>query len=191
MSELVDRAIVFATEKHSGQVRKKSSIPYILHPLEVAAIIGGITEDEDIICAGLLHDTVEDTDTTPEEIREVFGSRIYALVASETEDKLSELPPAETWLERKQNSLLVLEYSSEPGVKIMWLADKLSNLRSFYRLYLEMGDDMWQIFNQKDKKKQEWYYRAIADYLSEYSGTTAYEEMCMLIDNIFGGKENE
>ncbi len=185
MSELVDSAIVFATEKHSGQVRKFSGIPYILHPLEVAAIIASITGDENTISAGVLHDTVEDCDVEPEEIRERFGSRVYALVCSETEDKISDRPAAETWIERKQDSLLTLQFTKDMNVKIMWLADKLSNMRSFYREYLKNGDDMWLVLNQKDKKKQEWYYRTIAEYLSDLSETAAYEEYTELVDKIF------
>ena len=123
MSELVDSAIKFATEKHSGQVRKFSGIPYILHPLEVAAIIATITTDENTITAGILHDTVEDCAVAPEEIRSLFGPRVFALVCSETEDKAENRPAAETWLERKKDSLLALEYTRDRDVKIMWLAD--------------------------------------------------------------------
>lgn len=187
MSELVDKAIIFATKKHSGQVRKFSSVPYILHPLEVAAIIATLTDDENTIAAGLLHDTVEDTDTTIDEIRENFGSRVYALVASETEDKHETKPASETWEERKLDSLLVLRYTKDIEVKKMWLADKLSNIRSFYRIHLEIGDDLWQSLNQKDKSKQAWYYRTIAEYLKDLEGTAAYKEFVLLIDNIFGG----
>lgn len=194
MSEMVDKAIIFATKKHSGQLRKYGNIPYILHPLEVAAIIGTMTDDEDVICAGLLHDTIEDTDTTPEEIREEFGSRIYALVCSETEDKLGDRPPEETWEERKRDSLLALQFTKDPGVKTMWLADKLSNVRSFYREYLKNGDDIWLTLNQKDKKKQEWYYRSILGCLGELKNTAAYREYGDLLDKLFGkngGKEDE
>lgn len=185
MSELVNDAIVFATEKHSGQVRKFTGIPYILHPLEVAAIIASMTTDENTIAAGILHDTVEDCDVEPEEIRERFGSRVFALVCSETEDKIADRPAAETWIERKQDSLLTLQFTKDMSVKTMWLADKLSNIRSFYREYLKNGDDMWLQLNQKDKKKQEWYYRTIAEYLSDLSKEAAYEEFCELVDKIF------
>lgn len=190
MSELVDKAIIFATEKHSGQVRKFTAIPYILHPLEVAATIAAMTTDENTIAAGVLHDTVEDCDVTPEEIREKFGSRVYALVCSETEDKHPDRPADETWEERKRDSMISIEFTKDINVKIMWLADKLSNIRSFYREYLKSGDDIWLSLNQKDKSKQEWYYRTIANHLSDLSDTAAYKEFIMLIDLLFGGKEN-
>lgn len=188
MSELVDKAVIFATQKHAGQVRKFGSTPYILHPLEVAVIVSTLTDDENTIAAGVLHDTVEDTDATIEEIRENFGSRVYALVASETEDKLEDRPAADTWEQRKLDSLLVLKYTKDTEVKKMWLADKLSNIRSFYRIHLEIGDELWLSLNQKDKSKQAWYYRTIAEYLKDDLETTAaYKEFCELTDKIFGG----
>lgn len=191
MSILVDKAIVFATEKHSGQVRKFTGIPYILHPLEVASIIATMTDDENTISAGFLHDTIEDCGVQPEEIRDLFGPRVYALVCSETEDKKAERPPAETWLERKEDSLLSLENTKDIDVKIMWLADKLSNIRSFYREHLKIGDDLWLSLNQKDKSKQEWYYRRIAACIPELSDTAAYSEYITLVNQIFGEKKYE
>ena len=68
-SKLLDRAIVFATKAHSGTLRKKDGIPYILHPMEVASIAGGITTDVEVLTAALLHDTVEDTDVTLDTIK--------------------------------------------------------------------------------------------------------------------------
>ena len=82
-----DRAVVFATEAHSGQKRRGSNAPYIIHPLEVATIAATLSDDEDIMCAALLHDTVEDTEVTIEEIEENFGPHVRRLVASETENK--------------------------------------------------------------------------------------------------------
>ena len=97
MGELLDRAIVYAVKAHEGQFRKGTDIPYILHPLEAAAIVGTMTADEAVIAGAVLHDAVEDTDATVEEIRERFGERVAALVAAESEDKRSDLPAASTW----------------------------------------------------------------------------------------------
>ena len=166
-----------------------SYTPYILHPLEVAAIISTITSDKETMAAGVLHDTVEDCNVDPLEIREKFGPRVYALVLSETEDKIADRPPAETWQERKQDSLLMLLHTKDEGAKIMWLADKLSNIRSFYREYLRQGSAMWNALNQKDPKMQEWYYRTIEEYLSDFSETAAYIEFSELVDKVFGGKK--
>ena len=186
MSELVDKAIIAAVNAHSGQTRKLSKIPYILHPLEVANIIATITTDENVIAAGILHDTVEDTDMTPEEVREQFGPRVAAIVASDSEDKLSTRPPEETWMQRKEESLLMLSHTKDRDVKIMWLGDKLSNIRSMYYSYVNIGDELFNNFHQKDKKMHEWYYRTILDYLSELSDYPAWQEYKDLVNKIFG-----
>ena len=185
--DVLEEAIKFAVDAHSGQMRKFSGIPYILHPLEVASIIGTVTTDRETMAAGVLHDTVEDCDVDPKVIREKFGARVAALVQSETEDKLSDRPPAETWKERKADSLLFLQHTKDRDVKILWLADKLSNIRSFYREYLKNGNEIWKNLHQKDPAQQAWYYRTIAEYLSELSGTAAYDEFVNLTEKLFEG----
>lgn len=189
MSEKFDSAIKFAVDAHSGQTRKFVNVPYVLHPMEVASIIATITDDEDLIIAGLLHDTVEDCDVDPMEIREKFGIRVAALVQGESEDKLSDRPPEETWMERKEESLLMLEHTKDLGVKTLWLADKLSNIRSFYRQQRLHGDVIWQRLHQKDPKMQAWYYRTVIKCIPELKGTFAYEEYVELVEKTFGPGE--
>ena len=192
MSRRLDDAIVFATRKHESQVRKRESTPYILHPLEAAAIACDLTKDEDTIIAAVLHDTVEDTDTTLEEIREKFGDRVAELVESETENKREDLPPDQTWEIRKKESLEHLKNSTDPAVKILWLADKVSNIRTIYQIYQKEGDALWNHFNMKDIKKQAWYYRTIVDLLSDLDDTLAYQEYKQIVEYIFRNvKENE
>ena len=183
--DILDKAIEFATEAHSGQVRKMAFTPYILHPLEVACIISTMTDDKETMAAGLLHDTIEDCGVDPKLIRELFGARVSALVQSETEDRLSDRPPADTWMERKADSLLMLKHTPDPAVKILWLGDKLSNMRSFYREFMKKGDAIFSALNQKDPRQHYWYYSTIAEYLSELKDTAAYQEYTMLIDRMF------
>ena len=183
--ELFDKALIFACEKHSGQRRKLSDIPYILHPMEVASIVATMTEDQELLAAAILHDTVEDTDTTLEEIREVFGKRVYLLVMTETEDKREGRPEHETWRIRKEETLAILEHTRDTDVKKLWLGDKLSNIRSFYRGINAQGSDFWNNFNQKDPAQQEWYYRTILKSLSELSDYDAYREFEALVNKIF------
>lgn len=183
--ELLNSAIEFATNAHSGQLRKMTFTPYILHPLEVACIISTITSSEEVMAAGLLHDTIEDCGVDPKEIKHLFGPRVSALVQSETEDKLSQRPPADTWYERKADSLLMLKHTQDLDVKILWLGDKLSNMRSFYREFLKSGDKIFSGLNQKDPKMQYWYYKTIAEYIPELSDTAAYEEYVELINKLF------
>lgn len=186
---VLEEAIVFATKAHEGQKRKLANIPYILHPLEVAAIISTMTTDLETMAAGVLHDTVEDCGVDPKEIREKFGPRVAALVQSETEDRQSTKSAAESWIERKEDSLLVLRLTTDRDVKILWLGDKLSNMRSFYREYAKNGNEFLNALHQKDPKMQHWYYKTIADYLSDLSDTAAYKEYTELVEKTFGGNE--
>ena len=186
-SKLLDRAIAFATKAHSGTLRKKDGIPYILHPMEVASIAGGITTDVEVLTAALLHDTVEDTNVTLDTIKSQFGDRVAALVASETEDKRRDRSPAETWMQRKMESLAALRNAVDPGVHVLWLSDKLANMRSFARQYEKEGDRMWKDYNQTDPAQQAWYYRTIEALTSDLKDTNAWKELRALNARVFGG----
>lgn len=184
--DILDQAIAYATKMHSGQIRKMANTPYILHPMEVASIIGTMTDDREIMAAGLLHDTIEDCNADPREIRQLFGARVAALVQSETEDRSSTRSAEDTWQERKEESLIVLSMTHDIGVKILWLGDKLSNIRSFARAYRKQGDAIFQLLHQKDPKIQGWYYKSIAAGLAELKDTDAFHEYCALVKEVFG-----
>ena len=187
--ELVSEAIAFAVKAHDGMRRKKSESPYVLHPMEAAVIVGTMSEDQNLIAAAALHDVVEDAGVSIEEIEEKFGRRVRELVESETEDKRAELPPSDTWRIRKEESLSVLRSTDDIHVLMLWMGDKLSNMRSIYRDWKVEGDAMWQRFNQKDVKQQAWYYRSIVDLTKRLSHTSAWLEYKALTELVFG-KEN-
>jgi GTP diphosphokinase / guanosine-3',5'-bis(diphosphate) 3'-diphosphatase len=119
------RALAFAAHKHRNQRRKDvEASPYINHPISLANILtneGSVT-DVEVICAALLHDTIEDTDTTPEELEREFGQAIKSIVLEVTDDKA--LPK----VERKR---LQIEHAAHASTKakLVKLADKISNLR--------------------------------------------------------------
>ena len=184
MGALLNQAIIFATKTHKGQFRKGTQIPYILHPMEAAAIVGTMTTDDEIIAGAVLHDVVEDTDTTVDEIKELFGERVAAIVASESEDKREDKPAESTWKIRKQETLDHLK-TAPIDVKMITLGDKLSNIRAIYRDYNTIGDELWQRFNQKDKNEHYWYYQGVADCLAELNIHQAYKEYCDLINKTF------
>ena len=187
--ELVSEAIAFAVKAHDGMRRKKSEAPYILHPMEAAVIVGTMSDDQNLIAAAALHDVVEDADISIEEIEEKFGRRVRELVESETEDKRAELPPGETWRIRKQESLDALEKTQDIGVLMVWLGDKLANMRSIYRDFKIEGEAMWQRFNQKNPKEQAWYYRTIVKHTERLSHTSAWLEYKTLTELVFGKGE--
>lgn len=99
---VLDEAIIFAVNAHSGYMRKGSKTPYILHPLEAASITATITEDERVMAAAVLHDVVEDTYVTIEDVQGKFGDYISGLVAAETENKREGESKEDTWRVRKQ-----------------------------------------------------------------------------------------
>ena len=187
--ELVSAAVAFAVKAHDGMRRKKSDAPYILHPMEAAVIVGTMTDDQNLIAAAALHDVVEDAGITIEEIEEKFGRRVRELVESETEDKRADLPPESTWRIRKEESLSTLENTDDIAVLMVWLGDKLSNMRAIYRDFKVEGKAMWQRFNQKDVSEQAWYYRSIVKLTERLSDTSAWLEYKTLTELVFGKGE--
>ena len=187
--ELVSEAAAFCVRAHDGMRRKKSDAPYVLHPLEAGVIVGTMTDDQSVIAAALLHDVVEDAGVTMDEIGEKFGPRVRELVASETENKREDLPPADTWQIRKSESLEKLRETEDIDVLRLWLGDKLSNIRAIYRDFTVEGDAVWQKFNQTDVSAQAWYYRSIMKYTERLADTSAYKEYQALVEKIFGLEE--
>ena len=187
--ELVSEAVAFAVKAHDGMRRKKSDAPYILHPMEAAVIVGTMTNDQNLIAAAALHDVVEDADITIDEIEERFGKRVRELVESETEDKRADRPPEETWRIRKEESLCVLKETDDLAVLMVWLGDKLANMRAIYRDFKVEGEAMWQRFNQKDVAEQAWYYRSIVKLTERLSDTSAWLEYKTLTELVFGKGE--
>ena len=187
--ELISEAIVFAVKAHDGMRRKKSEAPYILHPMEAAVIVGTMTDDQNLLAAAALHDVVEDAEISIEEIEEKFGKRVRELVQSETEDKRADLPPTETWRIRKEESLEVLKNAEDDAILMVWLGDKLANMRAIYRDFKVEGVAMWERFNQKNVSEQAWYYRSIADLTERLSHTSAWIEYKTLTELVFGKGE--
>ena len=187
--ELVSEAIAFAVKAHDGMRRKKSDAPYILHPMEAAVIVGTMTDDQNLIAAAALHDVVEDAGITIEEVEAKFGKRVRELVASETEDKRADLPPAATWRIRKEESLAVLKNTEDIAVLMVWLGDKLSNMRAIYRDFKEEGEAIWRKFNQTDVAQQAWYYRSIVKLTERLSNTSVWLEYKTLTELVFGKGE--
>ncbi|WP_422123285.1 HD domain-containing protein [Planococcus sp. X10-3] len=160
MSQLIDNATRFAAVKHDGQYRKGTNIPYITHPLGVAMILLEEKQPQKVVVAALLHDTLEDTDATEEELFKNFGEDILMLVksASEPDKSLS-------WELRKQRTIDVLPYHSTDELYLI-LADKLHNLRSIQADVQKQGESTWNRFN-RGKRDQSWYYMGILNALKD------------------------
>jgi guanosine-3',5'-bis(diphosphate) 3'-pyrophosphohydrolase len=120
------KALSFAAEKHRNQRRKDAKAsPYINHPIELADVLAneGNVTDIDTLCAAVLHDTIEDTEATEGELKEIFGERITAIVIDVTDDK--SLP----YDDRKESQVRHAP-NSLPEAKLVKLADKICNLRN-------------------------------------------------------------
>ena len=186
---LISKAINFAVEKHStvknpdgtiGQKRKGSNLPYIIHPIEVWQILRNNDCSVEVQVAGLLHDTLEDTNATPEEIKESFGEEILSLVLTESEDK------SKTWKERKQHTIDALANDSIETMQVC-CADKLSNCRAQLYDYKQIGDALFDRFNkQSTPELQAWYYKSIAKALTPLKGMKMYDELCEVVKELYG-----
>lgn len=188
MMNKIEEAIIYATVMHQGKVRKLGNTPYILHPLEVAQILSAMTDDQDVITAGILHDIVEDTDGTLEEIEKRFGERVAFLVSSESENVYPGESEDTTWKRRKEESLKVLKNTDDQGVRMLWLADKLANIRSLAGGYSEYGEQLWESFHQRDPEMQHWYYQTVAEQLElSLNKTGAFKEFIKHINFIWPG----
>lgn len=157
--DMVEKAIVFAARAHKYQNRKGTDIPYITHPIAVGMLLQKEKCSEEVIAAGILHDTLEDTETTFEELKEMFGLRVADLVQAASEKDKS-LP----WEVRKQQTIDGLKDASIEELQVI-VADKYHNLKSIQYDFELLGDLIWQRFN-RGKRDQHWYYASIVKALS-------------------------
>lgn len=181
---MIEQAVNIANKAHSGQHRKGTNIDYIIHPLEAGAIASSILTqlgryDEEVISASFLHDVIEDTKMTEADLLNNFSERIVFLVKEQSENK------AHSWKQRKLHTINHLKEINDIDVKVVHLADKLSNMRSIYRDYKKIGDKLWERFNEKRKSEQGWYYKSLVESLVDLKGTDEYYEFQKLVDNIF------
>lgn len=183
-TELLDRAIVFAVKAHANTERRGKGYPYIVHPLEAVEIVATMTADQELLAAAALHDTVEDTEVTVEQLKAEFGERIASLVADESDVMPEGMTEEDSWHQRKQAAIDRLSRASHDA-KMVALGDKLSNMRAIARDYDEIGDTLWNRFHTNDPKEHEWHYRGLADALRELEDTVAYKEFESLINKVF------
>jgi (p)ppGpp synthase/HD superfamily hydrolase len=158
------RAFLFAAEKHAGQTRKASTIPYIAHLMGVASLVLEFGGDEDMAIAALLHDVVEDCGGAPmlTGVRRRFGKRVAKIVDGCTDSDTNPKPP---WRERKETYIRHLR-RADAETRLVSAADKLNNIRSILSDYREVGEAIWTRFNG-GRDGTLWYYRAL---LEEFLG---------------------
>jgi len=175
----IEYAIYFATKAHEGQKKKSEDVAVIIHPFSVGMILKNFGCDDDVVIAGILHDTVEDTEVTYEKIEKEFGAYVSKLVkeASEDDKTLS-------WEDRKRHTI---EFSKTISyeAKLIVAADKVNNLSWVLKDYFYIGDDVWK-HTKSGKIKQKWYFENLLKALRENACNNKlfdrYEE---LNNNIF------
>jgi (p)ppGpp synthase/HD superfamily hydrolase len=156
----LQRAFRYAAEKHAGQTRKQSAVPYLSHLMAVASLVLEAGGDEDMAIAALLHDVVEDCGGMPRlrEIRKQFGARVAKVVEGCT-DSFGE--PKPEWVERKKDYLREVKYA-DVETRLVSASDKLHNVRTILADYRQHGEAIWQRFNG-GREGTLWYYRALSD----------------------------
>jgi (p)ppGpp synthase/HD superfamily hydrolase len=148
-------AIELAARAHHHQVRKGTEIPYIVHPLAVASMLIRVNSPEPDVIAALLHDVVEDTPVTIQEILSRFGPEVADLVTA-----LSEPDKKASWEDRKAHTIDYLEKRASDDILIVALADKLDNIRAIRDGLESDGEKFWERFN-RPREKQKWYYERL------------------------------
>ena len=166
LTDRFDRALLYATHVHGGQVRKKTVIPYVAHLLAVSATVLEYGGDEDQAIAGLLHDAVEDQGGEPRlhDIRNRFGERVADMVRSCSDSTADTAAgqPKENWQVRKERYLRHL-HTIDGDTLLVSLSDKVHNARSILRDLRkeEIGELVWQRFSQP-RERTIWYYEELA-----------------------------
>ncbi|MUG86871.1 HD domain-containing protein [Paenibacillus timonensis] len=178
-SSLVDHAIEYAAYAHQGQKRKGTDIPYISHPYAVGMILQKARCSEEVVIAGILHDTLEDTETTERDLLERFGPVVLEIVKG-----CSEPDKGASWEERKQHTLDELKHAPLP-IRQVSCADKLHNIRSIKKDLRVHGEDAWNRF-KRGRESQEWYYRGIIESLGYSSRFALLDDLQDAVEEVFG-----
>lgn len=157
-SPLLVEALAFAVEAHGAvlQERKGTTFPYVVHPVRVAEILHLFGYGDELVVAGLLHDTIEDGGIARERIAEHFGERVARLV-----EGASEPDKSAPWRHRKEHTLAYLAGEADDDTAVVVAADKLDNVRAIRETLSRRGEDTWASF-RAGREEQHWYYRGLA-----------------------------
>lgn len=167
---LIYSAIHTAIKAHEGQIRKLDQDIYVAHPIEVGVTLAKNNLSDEVIIAGILHDTVEDTSLTLQDIERDFGPIVALYVKF-----CSELNKGEPWKTRKLNYLHNL---AEAPLDVLYIVcvDKLTNIKSIHRHLDKLGDPLWLRFNA-GYTEQKWYYNAVLELLTPICDHPLYSEL--------------
>lgn len=184
LSPIIQKATLFSINAHAGQTRKGKEIPYITHPLTVALILARAGADDDVIVAGILHDTVEDSDgaIALSDIETQFGENVAGLVRHVTEEDKS-LP----WVERKQIALSHI-YEMPYDALLLKSADVLANLMDLVADIEQEGESVWERFNAPKEQKIEQQKKLIEAFETIWSENPLLPEIRDGVDKLATAK---
>jgi (p)ppGpp synthase/HD superfamily hydrolase len=176
-----ETALVYAAQVHASQVRKTTNIPYIIHLLAVASLVGDYGGDEDQVIAALLHDAPEDQggEARLEDIRLRFGERVASIVAACSDTFEDPKPP---WQNRKETYIKHLS-TTPPDVLLVSAADKLHNARTIVADLRKSGDTVFERFTGK-KEGTLWYYGALVEAFEARAITELTQELRRTVQEI-------
>ena len=165
---MVFRAIKFVAEAHQGHYRKGTNIPYISHLMNVMKILCEIGCDKEIIAAGILHDVVEDTSVTIEQVERIFGTRIATIVlgASEPDHLRKDKDEKTNWWQRKQHTIEFLTHEANLEQLLVSCVDKLDNITAIKQDFEQKGERLWERFSAS-KSDLQWYYTALSSVFEQ------------------------
>ncbi|WP_433945549.1 HD domain-containing protein [Paenibacillus sp. SN-8-1] len=178
----IDIAIEFAARAYRNQTRIGTDTPYISHPFGVGMILLEAKCKEEVVIAGLLHDTLKDTDTTEEDIYNRFGREVLRLVEGTSEPDITQ-----PWESRKEHTLEVLK-RADLAIRQIACADKLHNLRSIRRDIEAYGDEVWNRFN-RGYEELRWYYTSLVESLGYASRFALLDTFQDEVEMLFGTLE--
>jgi (p)ppGpp synthase/HD superfamily hydrolase len=178
--DVIEKALKTAAKAHEKQYRKGTDIPYITHPVAVGMILMKAGYSEELVAAGILHDTVEDTDLSLQDIEQLFGRNMAQIVegCSEPDKSLS-------WEDRKKHTIEYLASAPEE-IRVVACADKLHNIRSIASDIEQFGDQVWGRF-KRGKEQQEWYYTHIIESLGIQSSFQLLDQLKLEVERLFKG----
>ncbi len=173
---LVEKADQMAERAHEGQTRKEAPIPYISHPRAVAQMLKDHGFSDAVVAAALVHDVVEDTPVSLDDVRRELGEEVAELVEAVTyDDSLS-------WEEKREKYIEAVRQAPE-GAKAISVADKIHNAQSFMTGYRAQGKAMWQNFNRSRDKKL-WFEEEMLKMLRETWQHPLVDEYAALVEEM-------
>jgi (p)ppGpp synthase/HD superfamily hydrolase len=174
----LQRAFRYAAEKHAGQTRKQTAVPYLSHLMAVSGLVLEAGGDEDLAIAALLHDVVEDCGGMARlrEIRKQFGPRVAKIVEGCTD---SFVQPKREWVERKKEYLHEVKHA-DAETRLVSAADKLHNVGTILKDYRQDGEAIWTRFTGK-REGTLWYYRALSDEYQRRNPNRITRELALAV----------